>query len=233
MPTNKKRPSVDEYFMKIAEDVKARSTCVRGNVGSVIVKDKQILATGYNGAPVGCKHCTPDSCMRNKLKVESGKNHELCRGTHAEQNAIIQAAKHGVSIKGGTIYCTLQPCSTCAKLIINSGIKRVVYKGSYNETLGLALLEEAGIQVDRLDEGKEFDNLKEELKEAPTLDTILTILGHKGQTIILNILYDNGEQRTVKRIFDKSKKSDWAEWSDKKVAEFNANLNELKITIVD
>jgi dCMP deaminase len=145
------RPSWDEYFMSIVDLVKERSTCLRRKVGAVIVKDKRILTSGYNGAPVGCRHCEEVGCLREQLKVPSGERHELCRASHAEQNAIVQAAMHGVSIDGGTIYVTAQPCVICSKLIINSGIKRVVYKGNYPDELSMQLLSEAGIKVERFE----------------------------------------------------------------------------------
>ncbi|MCT4542026.1 MAG: cytidine/deoxycytidylate deaminase family protein [Vallitalea sp.] len=145
------RPSWDEYFMDIVEIIKGRSTCLRRKVGAVIVKDRRILTTGYNGAPSGCKHCEEIGCLREKLNIPSGQRHELCRASHAEQNAIVQAAMHGVSIDGGTIYVTDQPCVICSKLIINAGIKRVVFKGTYPDELSMELLKEAGITVDRFE----------------------------------------------------------------------------------
>ncbi len=141
------RPSLDEYFMKIAKVVATRSTCLRQKVGAVIVKDKRILATGYNGAPSGLPHCDEVGCMRERLKVPSGERQELCRGVHAEQNAVIQAAKFGISVDGATLYSTHCPCITCAKIIINAGIKKVVYGKEYADKNGLKLLEEAGIEV--------------------------------------------------------------------------------------
>lgn len=141
------RPSWDEYFMEIVNVVKKRSTCLRRQVGALIVKDKRILSTGYNGAPTGLKHCDEVGCMREKLNVPSGQRHELCRGLHAEQNAIVHAANAGVSIKGSTIYVTMQPCVLCAKMIINAGIKRVVFGGGYPDELSMQLLNEAGIEV--------------------------------------------------------------------------------------
>ncbi len=144
------RPSWDEYFMEIAEVVKTRSTCLRRQVGAIIVKDRQILSTGYNGAPTGLKHCDETGCLRQQLAVPSGERHELCRGLHAEQNAIIQASLHGVKIEGATIYVTVQPCVVCAKMIINSGIKRLVYKGGYPDELSSQMLEESGITVERI-----------------------------------------------------------------------------------
>ena len=141
------RPSLDDYFMEIAKVVASRSTCLRRKVGAVIVKDKRILTTGYNGAPTGMPHCLDIGCLREKLKVPSGERHELCRGVHAEQNAIIQAAYHGVSIKDSTLYTTHQPCIMCAKMIINAGIRRVVYGRKYADERGLEFLKEAGIEV--------------------------------------------------------------------------------------
>lgn len=141
------RPSWDEYFMEIVNVVKKRSTCLRRQVGALIVKDKRILSAGYNGAPTGLKHCDEVGCTREKLNIPSGQRHELCRGLHAEQNAIVHAANSGVSIKGGTIYVTAQPCVLCAKMIINAGIKRIVFGGGYPDELAMELLNEAGIEV--------------------------------------------------------------------------------------
>jgi len=141
------RPTLDDYFMEIAKVVASRSTCLRQKVGAVIVKDKRILTTGYNGAPTGMPHCLDVGCLREELNVPSGERHELCRGVHAEQNAIIQAAYHGVSIKDSTLYTTHQPCITCAKMIINAGIRKVVYGREYADKRGLELLKEAGIEV--------------------------------------------------------------------------------------
>ena len=139
------RPSWDEYFMDIVRLVSRRSTCLRRSVGAVVVKDKRILATGYNGAPSGLRHCVEVGCLREKMNIASGERHELCRGLHAEQNAIIQAALHGVSIEGGTIYVTHQPCITCAKMIINSGILRVLCASPYPDDLARQMLAEAGV----------------------------------------------------------------------------------------
>lgn len=140
------RPSWDMYFMKIADDVSTRSTCLRRQVGAVIVKDKRLLTTGYNGAPTGISHCTEQNCLRTINKVPSGERHELCRGLHAEQNAIIQAAYYGVSIKGAKIYITTQPCSICTKMLINSGIESFIYRSPYNDPLALSMIKEAGIE---------------------------------------------------------------------------------------
>lgn len=145
------RPSWDEYFMQMAELTAQRSTCLRRHVGAVIVKDKHIIATGYNGAPRGLKHCDElGGCLRQKLGVPSGQRHELCRALHAEQNAIIQAATLGQSIEEGTIYVTHQPCVICAKMIINAGIKRIVVREGYPDELATEILDEAGIKVIQL-----------------------------------------------------------------------------------
>lgn len=140
------RPSWDDYFMKIALDVATRSTCLRRNVGAIIVKDKRILATGYNGPPAGISHCTPATCLRTKLNVPSGERHELCRGLHAEQNAIIQAASHGVMISGASIYVTHAPCSICTKMLINSGIKTIIAQEAYSDQLADEMIQEAKIE---------------------------------------------------------------------------------------
>jgi len=145
------RPSWNSYFMDIAILVARRSTCLRRAVGAVLVKDRRILATGYNGAPSGVRHCAETGCLREKLNVPSGQRHELCRGIHAEQNAIIQAAYHGVSIKGADLYCTNQPCSICARMIINAGIRAIYYQQGYQDELAREMLEEAHISVHHLD----------------------------------------------------------------------------------
>lgn len=142
------RASWDEYFMEIAEIVKTRATCLRRQVGAVVVRENRIITTGYNGAPTGLAHCTElGFCEREQLGIPSGQRHELCRALHAEQNAIIQAAQMGVSTEGATIYITLQPCVICAKMIINAGIKRIVHKGEYPDALSRKILEEADIEV--------------------------------------------------------------------------------------
>lgn len=152
------RPSWDEYFMEMAQLTAKRSTCLRRSVGAIIVKDKHIVATGYNGAPRGIKHCAErGGCMREKLGVPSGERHELCMALHAEQNAIIQAATLGVSIEGATIYVTHQPCVICAKMIINAGIKRIVVKEGYPDKLAVDILDEAGLKVVMIDEHSAFN----------------------------------------------------------------------------
>ena len=146
------RPGWDEYFMEMAELARKRTTCIRRGVGAVIVKDNRVIATGYNGVPRGIKHCSEVGCLREQMGVPSGKMHELCRGLHAEQNAIIQAACLGHSIEGATLYCTTQPCVICTKMIINAGIKRVVIKESYPDELAQQMAEEAGLIIDVIDE---------------------------------------------------------------------------------
>ncbi|MBK5211679.1 MAG: dCMP deaminase family protein [Coriobacteriia bacterium] len=145
--TDEDRPSWDEYFMSIADKVSERSTCIRRHVGAVVVKDKRILATGYNGAPVGVEHCTTRGCLRDQLGIPSGERHELCRGTHAEQNALMQAARYGIPIDGAMVYCTTQPCIQCAKMLINAGICEIVFEGEYPDALARELLAEAGMRV--------------------------------------------------------------------------------------
>ena len=140
------RPSWDQYFMDITAVVASRSTCLRRQVGAVIVKDKRLLTSGYNGAPKNLAHCAATGCIRAEYDIPSGQRHELCRGLHAEQNAIIQAALHGVAIDGATIYCTHQPCSACSKMILNAGIVRVVYANAYPEPLAEQLRTEANIE---------------------------------------------------------------------------------------
>lgn len=142
------RPSWDEYFMEMAILTSKRSTCLRRQVGAVIVKDRHIIATGYNGAPRGIKHCEErGGCLREKLNVPSGERHELCMAVHAEQNAIIQAATLGQSIEGGVIYVTNQPCVICAKMIINAGISRIVVREGYPDQLAIDILGEAGLRI--------------------------------------------------------------------------------------
>jgi len=142
------RPSWDEYFMAIAEEVARRSTCLRRQVGAIVVVDRRILATGYNGAPSHVPHCEEVGCLREQMKVPSGERHELCRGLHAEQNAMIQAAKHGVRIDGATLYTTHHPCSMCAKMAINAGIRRIVCLEDYPDDLGKRLLAESGVGLE-------------------------------------------------------------------------------------
>ncbi len=141
------RPSWDQYFIDITKVVATRSTCLRRQVGAIIVKERHIIATGYNGAPSCLPHCAETGCMRENMLIPSGQRHELCRGLHAEQNAVIQAAVHGVSIAGGTLYSTTQPCVLCSKILINAGIKRIVFIGPYPDELAISLLNAAGIEL--------------------------------------------------------------------------------------
>lgn len=141
------RPSWDEYFMKLAHEVATRTTCMRRAVGAVIVKDKRILATGYNGVPTGLSHCGEVGCLRLELGVPSGQRHEICRGLHAEQNAIIQAARYGINIADSSIYITTQPCVVCAKMIINAGIREIIYQNPYDDELAMSMLKEANMNM--------------------------------------------------------------------------------------
>ena len=153
------RPDIDEYFLKIASVIGERATCQRHHMGAIAVKDKHILATGYNGAPAGLKDCLKLGCLRNEKGIPSGKSAEICRAVHAEQNVIIQAALHGVSIQGATIYCTHSPCVLCAKMLVNSRISRFVSFGRYADDEFLTLFKDAGIVF--------------ELKERPSLTITL------------------------------------------------------------
>jgi len=144
------RPSYDEYFMEMANVVSKRSTCIRRKVGAILVKNKHILSTGYNGAPKGLKHCSEVGCLRETMDVPSGERHELCRGLHAEQNAIIQAAVFGVSIKGSVLYCTNTPCVVCVKMIINAGVEEIVFSGDYPDDLAKAILSESQIKIRKI-----------------------------------------------------------------------------------
>jgi dCMP deaminase len=143
------RPAWDAYFMEIVGIVAKRATCLRRRVGAALVRDRRILSTGYNGAPSGLRHCLEIGCLREQMHIPSGERHELCRGLHAEQNAIIQAALHGVSVKGATLYCTNHPCVICAKMIINAGIVRIVIGDDYRDVLAEEMLAEAHIEVIR------------------------------------------------------------------------------------
>ncbi|GAB4247868.1 MAG: cytidine/deoxycytidylate deaminase family protein [Thermoleophilia bacterium] len=144
------RPSWESYFMEIARVVATRSTCLRRAVGAVLVRNRQILATGYNGVPRDLAHCEDRGCLRRELNVPSGERHELCRGLHAEQNAIIQAAYQGTGIKGAALYSTHQPCVVCAKMLVNAGIATVFYSGGYPDDLALEVFSEAGTRLVRL-----------------------------------------------------------------------------------
>ncbi|MHB9003245.1 MAG: deoxycytidylate deaminase [Coriobacteriia bacterium] len=139
------RPSWDDYFMSIADQVAGRATCMRRSIGAVLVKDKRILATGYNGTASGLAHCEEVGCIREQQNIPSGSRHELCRGIHAEQNAVIQAAKYGIAMNGATAYCTHQPCVLCAKILLNAGVVEIVYREAYPDPLSEAMLAEAGL----------------------------------------------------------------------------------------
>ena len=142
------RPTWDEYFMGIAELTARRSTCLRRNVGAVIVQNRHIVATGYNGAPRGIDHCAQrGGCLREELGIPSGERHELCRALHAEQNAIIQAATFGHSIEGATIYITHAPCIICSKMIINAGIRKIIVGAEYPDDFATEMLGEAGLKI--------------------------------------------------------------------------------------
>jgi dCMP deaminase len=137
--------------MSIAEQVSGRSTCLRRHTGAVLVKDKRILATGYNGVPAGLAHCDEVGCLREQREIPSGSHHELCRGIHAEQNAVIQAARHGIAIDGSTVYCTHQPCVLCAKILLNAGVVDIVFRDAYPDPLSEELLAEAGVLPRRVE----------------------------------------------------------------------------------
>ncbi|OGL40101.1 MAG: cytidine deaminase [Candidatus Schekmanbacteria bacterium RIFCSPHIGHO2_02_FULL_38_11] len=145
------RPSWNEYFMEIALLVRKRSTCIRRQIGCVIVSDKKIMATGYNGAPSGLRHCLDMGCLREKMGIPSGQRHELCRALHAEQNAIIQAAISGINIKGSTIFCTHFPCSLCAKMLINVKASKIYYIEGYPDDLSKSLFYESNIPTEKID----------------------------------------------------------------------------------
>ncbi len=140
------RPTWDEYFMSITEAVAQRSTCLRRKVGAVLVRDKRILTTGYNGAPTGFSHCLEAGCLREKMGIKSGERQELCRGLHAEQNALVQAALHGVSVRGAVLYTTLEPCITCTKMLVNARVQEVVYQEEYPDELARVFLSEGGVK---------------------------------------------------------------------------------------
>ena len=141
------RPSWDEYFLQLARQAATRSTCLRRQVGAVLVRERRVLATGYNGAPRGVAHCLDIGCLREQLAIPSGERQELCRAIHAEQNAIIQAAVHGVALEGATLYCTLQPCVLCAKMLINCGVREIHYVEGYPDELSRSMFAEAGVVV--------------------------------------------------------------------------------------
>lgn len=141
------RPSWNEYFLEVADLVATRSTCLRRQVGAVLVKEKRIISTGYNGAPRKLRHCTDIGCLREEQSIPSGQRYELCRGVHAEQNAIINAAYYGIATQDAVMYCTNQPCIICARMIINAGIVKVVHRGNFRDDIALELMKEAGIEL--------------------------------------------------------------------------------------
>ncbi len=145
------RPDWDEYFMEMARLAARRATCLRRSVGAVLVKDRQILATGYNGAPRGIAHCDETGCLRQQQNVPSGERHEICRGVHAEQNLVAQAAFHGVKAEGATVYCTNQPCVICAKLLINAGVSEIYYSEGYDDPFTMKLLASSGVKCEKLE----------------------------------------------------------------------------------
>lgn len=147
-PMEDQRPSWDEYFMQLARFVSSRSTCLHRNVGALLVRGKHIISSGYNGAPRGLPHCLELGCLKDQKGIPSGQGQEVCRATHAEANAIIQAALHGVSTAGATLYCTTAPCTVCAKMLINAGVKRIVYAEGYPDRLGLEMLQQANVKVE-------------------------------------------------------------------------------------
>lgn len=148
------RPSWHEYFMSITRLVAERSTCLRRKVGAILVRDKRILATGYNGAPQGLKHCLETGCLREKLKIPSGQRHELCRALHAEQNVLIQAARYGTAVAGSQLYCTNMPCIICAKMIINADIHTIYYSEGYADEMSAEMLSEAGMKFVQIGAGQ-------------------------------------------------------------------------------
>jgi dCMP deaminase len=155
------RPSWNEYFMRIAQLASTRSTCLRRQVGAVIVKKKKVLATGYNGSPSGLRHCLEVGCLREEMEIPSGQRHELCRAIHAEQNAIIQAATSGISIEGGILYSTTFPCILCAKMLINVGVKEIYVAEGYPDELSRSIMEEAGVTVSHLVVDKSPDKVED------------------------------------------------------------------------
>lgn len=140
------RPDWDEYFMEMAELAARRATCLRRKVGAVLVKNKKVLATGYNGAPMDIEHCETTGCLREEMQVPSGERHEICRGVHAEQNLVAQAAIHGVKTEDSIVYCTHQPCIICTKILINAGVKKIYFKNSYSDEFAENLLKQSNVE---------------------------------------------------------------------------------------
>lgn len=149
------RPSWDEYFMEVCMVVSKRSTCLRRHVGAVLVKGKRILATGYNGPPSGLAHCEEVGCLRDAMGVPSGERQEICRALHAEQNALVQAARYGIPVEGSVLYCTTQPCATCTKMLINAGIRKVIYMEPYADELATRIAQEAGLAMYAMERKRE------------------------------------------------------------------------------
>lgn len=152
MPTD--RPDWDTYFLLIARVVATRSTCLRRKVGAVLVRDRQILSTGYNGAPKNIQHCDEAGCLREEMGIPSGERHEFCRGSHAEINAIAQAAAAGVATQGCWLYCTHEPCVYCTKALINAGCDRIVYVYPYPDELARSIIKESGVEIVKFDPGR-------------------------------------------------------------------------------
>ncbi len=165
MAEDLKRPSWDAYFLQMAQLAASRSTCLRRHVGAILVKDRRVIATGYNGAPRGLKHCAETGCLRQQLRIPSGQRYEMCRGIHAEQNAIINAAYYGASTEGSILYCTHQPCLICARMIINAGVRKVVHQRDFTDEQAVQFLREANVELVKITP-EDFAN-KPLLKEAP------------------------------------------------------------------
>lgn len=153
-PGTDNRPSWNEYFMSITRLVAERSTCLRRKVGAILVREKRILATGYNGAPEGLRHCLDIGCLRERLRIPSGQRHELCRALHAEQNVLIQAARYGTAVAGAELYCTNLPCIICTKMLINAGIHTIYYSEGYADDMSMDMLKEAEMKLVRFGAGQ-------------------------------------------------------------------------------
>lgn len=186
------RPTRHEIYMIMAEDMSERSTCLRRKTGAVLVKDDQIVATGYNGAPKGVPHCDEVGCIRIENDVPSGERHELCRGVHAEQNAIIQSAYHGVEVKGGTLYTTTYPCSMCARVIINAGLSKIIYKEGYPDELGKKLLKQSDVEVEKYDDVQKSE--KSSVVIVPNDIDVLTNYD-EGDDVLIKIINKGKDKR--------------------------------------
>ena len=171
------RPSWDEYFLQLAQVAARRSTCRRRQVGAVLVRDKRILATGYNGAPMGLPHCLEIGCLRDELGIPSGERHEVCRGNHAEANAIASCALHGIGCRGATLYCSHQPCILCTKLLINAGVVRVVYQHGYPDEFSRETLAAANIEVVKFPGGEQAADEDDRPAEAGPADSLPRVHG--------------------------------------------------------